>query len=445
MHAFMMKYSDHHNHEHQQHHNNLLQDNMHHHGGESSTSTSWSSTMMIVFSRILQVSSGLIAIFLAVLYLKQESLLYFPSVGGIPRRPSQNPKGYRSPSEYNIPFESHSITTADGVKIHAWLLLHPGSLQNKTPTILFFHGNAGNIGLRLPNANQMYHHLKANIVLVEYRGYGDSDDAKITEKGLQMDAEAAWEFFRSHSQIDPTRIFVFGRSLGGAVAFHLVRYVERLVDASLSSSSSSSSALVSSSSLHPLMGIMVENTFLSIGHMVNALMPFIAPLKFLILRMDWNNEKHAHDIVTPVLFLAGDQDELVPHHHMQRLHQLSSIKSQFAKMHIIRGGTHNDSWVKGGMDYFLQMREFMSQIMRRQEGLSSPLSSRTSSAAFTPNNSVRCIPESDDGVMDVIMGDDSNAGAIPIMPQNLLSMAKEATGSMKIVTSTKTMTNKKEE
>lgn len=114
-------------------------------------------------------------------------------------------------------------------------------------------------------------------------------------------------------------------------------------------------------------------------------------------------------------------------------------------MHIIRGGTHNDSWVKGGMDYFLQMREFMSQIMRRQEGLSSPLSSRTSSAAFTPNNSVRCIPESDDGVMDVIMGDDSNAGAIPIMPQNLLSMAKEATGSMKIVTSTKTMTNKKEE
>lgn len=410
--------------------------------------SSWPSSMLTIFSRLLQISSGLIAIFIAVLYIKQESLLYFPSVGGIPRRPSQNPKGYRSPAEYNIPFESHSITTADGVKIHAWLLLHPDSLQNKIPTILFFHGNAGNIGLRLPNANQMYHHLKANIVLVEYRGYGDSDDAKITEKGLQLDAEAAWEFFRSHSQIDPSRIFVFGRSLGGAVAFHLVRYVERLVDHSTSSSSSSSF-------LHPLMGVMVENTFLSIGHMVNALMPFIAPLKFLILRMDWNNEKHAHEIVTPVLFLAGDRDELVPHHHMQRLHQLSLIKSRFAKMHIIRGGTHNDSWVKGGMDYFLQMRDFMSHIMRRQDGVSSYCGVTSSTApdeaisiglsAPTPNNSVRCIDDLDDGVLDVALGEDVDAGAIPIMPKNLLSMAKEATGSVKAMASTKKVTSKKEE
>jgi pimeloyl-ACP methyl ester carboxylesterase len=412
--------------------------------------SSWSSTMLTIFSRLLQISSGLIAIFIAILYIKQESLLYFPSVGGIPRRPSQNPKGYRSPAEYNIPFESHSITTADGIKIHAWLLLHPDSLQNKIPTILFFHGNAGNIGLRLPNANQMYHHLKANIVLVEYRGYGDSDDAKITEKGLQLDAEAAWDFFRSHSQIDPSRIFVFGRSLGGAVAFHLVRYVERLVEQH-SSITSLTSSLTSLSIIHPLMGVMVENTFLSIGHMVNALMPFIAPLKFLILRMDWNNEKHAHEIVTPVLFLAGDRDELVPHHHMQRLHQLSSIKSRFAKLHIIRGGTHNDSWVKGGMDYFLQMREFMSQIMRRQDGVSSPLSVKSSTIAATgartPNNSVRCIADSDDGVMDVdMMGEDANAGAIPMMPKNLLSMAKEATGSsVKAMASTKQMTNKKEE
>jgi hypothetical protein len=203
------------------------------------------------------------------------------------------------------------------------------------------------------------------------------------------------------------------------------------------------------------MGVMVENTFLSIGHMVNTLMPFIAPLKFLILRMDWNNEKHAHEIVTPVLFLAGDRDELVPHHHMQRLHQLSLIKSRFAKMHIIRGGTHNDSWVKGGMDYFLQMRDFMSQIMRRQDGVSSScgVTSRTTSdeaisiglSAPTPNNSVRCIDDSEDGVLDVALGEDVNARAIPIMPKTLLSMAKEATGSVKAMTSTTKVTSKKEE
>lgn len=103
--------------------------------------------------RVGSASAGVLALAVALLYVKQDSLLYFPEIGEVPRRPSMNPRSYRSPSEYNIPFESHMIQCADGISIHAWLLLQKDS-TDKVPTILFFHGNAGNIGLRLPNAQK---------------------------------------------------------------------------------------------------------------------------------------------------------------------------------------------------------------------------------------------------------------------------------------------------
>lgn len=296
------------------------------------------------------------------------------------------------------------IKCTDGASIHAWLLLQPNSKATRRPTIIFFHGNAGNIGLRLPNAHQMYTRLNANILLVEYRGYGDSDSVKPTERGLKMDAEAALNFIAGHPQVDRERLFCFGRSLGGAVAFHLAKY----------------------SQVHrkPLAGIIVENTFLSISSMVDQLMPYVAPLKFLILRMDWGNEKVAPTVKTPVLYLAGDKDELVPHNHMLKLYEYSSKTSDLSQMHVIRGGTHNDSWMVGGGEYFEKFKAFMSQVVLNEDGKGdgefSSLSSLEGDASIQPS-------------VEVTMGQDGGTpgisvekNAIPIMPNNFVGIAKEA-------------------
>lgn len=384
--------------------------------------SSWSTTICKVMFRVGSVGVGMVAIVAGLLYAKQESLLYFPEIGGIPRRPSSNPRRYRSPSEYNLPFETHMIRCEDGVSIHSWLLLQPHSKSQRKPTIVFFHGNAGNIGLRLPNAHQMYNQLNANIFMVEYRGYGDSDSVKPTEAGLKLDAEAALDFITSHPQIDPQRIFCFGRSLGGAVAFHLAKHAE----------------------FHrkPLAGILVENTFLSIGTMVDQLMPLIAPLKFFVLRMDWGNDRIAPTIRTPVLYLAGDADELVPHNHMQRLFEYSSKSSIYNKMHIIKGGTHNDSWMVGGSIYFEKMRSFISHVMLLQEsdpclygGGGGGNNDNSVSSTWVENPSACVGTESGDSVLEVTMGQEGfvssttsiERNSIPIMPQNFLGMAKEAT------------------
>lgn len=336
------------------------------------------------------------------LQLYAESLLYFPEIGGIPRRPASNPRRYRSPSEYNIPFETHIIKCQDGVSIHSWLLLHPNSKAQRQPTIIFFHGNAGNIGLRLPNAQQMYSRLNANILMVEYRGYGDSDTVKPTETGLKLDAEAALNFITSHPQVDPQRIFCFGRSLGGAVAFHMAKYAE--------------------DHNKPLAGIILENTFLSISKMVDQLMPFVAPFKFLVLRMDWGNDKIAPYIKTPVLYLAGDSDELVPHDHMTRLFEYSSKASVYAKMHIIKGGTHNDSWMVGGAEYFDNIRSFLTHIMNE---IARDVNDHTSTGSLETSEPT-IISQS----VEVTMGQEGGTAhmennAIPIMPKFFVGIAKE--------------------
>ena len=135
--------------------------------------------------RIGTVAVGLVAVVGGLLYYKQESLLYFPEIGGIPRKPSHNPRGYRSPGERQLPYKDCDVVCADSVHIHAWLI----NFDKDAPTIIFFHGNAGNIGLRIPNMLQMRATLACNIMMVEYRGYGESDNVPPSEEGLKLDAQ----------------------------------------------------------------------------------------------------------------------------------------------------------------------------------------------------------------------------------------------------------------
>ena len=77
-----------------------------------------------------------------------------------------------SPSILRLPYESHFIQTIDGVTINVVLIKQDPDKISSVPTIVYLHGNAGNVGHRLQNVHEMYHYLSCNILLVEYRGYG---------------------------------------------------------------------------------------------------------------------------------------------------------------------------------------------------------------------------------------------------------------------------------
>lgn len=302
--------------------------------------------------------------------------------------------------------------------------------------------------------------------MVEYRGYGNSDTVKPNEAGLKLDAEAAYRYLlhynninnnnynnhnshhptASYTNIDTQKIFVFGRSLGGAVAFHLASYAESIQS--------------------PLAGVMVENTFTSISQMVDQLMPAIAPLKFLVLRMKWDSNNIAPLLYTPILYLAGENDELVPHSQMLDLYTRSrGGNCVYSKIHVIEGGTHNDSWVQGGLEYYRVMKAFMSYVMLNGEGLflksrdvsSSSFEDGMGSTATTGSTTTTgtTTTSTKSTSMEVTMGGESQKStstttssgttkSIPIMPSGILGMAKEV-ASQSLSSSNTASTDKKKE
>ncbi|KAG7393100.1 Alpha/beta hydrolase domain-containing protein 13 [Phytophthora pseudosyringae] len=272
---------------------------------------------------------------LFLLYMYQDRLLYFPTIPGASKFTKDNPPGYRHPGEFSIDYEDLMIPCRDGVKINAWLMKQKE--HTARPTLIFFHGNAGNIGYRLPNAVQLFRKLGVNILLVDYRGFGHSEGSP-SEEGLKIDAEAALDAMYARTDIDTSKLVVFGRSLGGAVSVYLAEKEPSRVAA-----------------------VVLENTFLSISAMVDALMPFLTYVKPLVLRMDWDSERAIQKLKQPVLFIAGMQDELVPHFHMERLRSLAT-SSQRVVWYPVPGGTHNDSWLRGGDKYYSELRGFLDAL-----------------------------------------------------------------------------------
>lgn len=97
--------------------------------------------------------------------------------------------------------------------------------------------------------------------------------------------------------------------------------------------------------------VVLENTYTSIGDMVDTLMPFLSPLKDHLLKIKWDSDNKIQHLTQPIFFISGDSDELVPTSQMVKLHELAT-KSRLSVFFSVRGGTHNDTWEKAGLMYY---------------------------------------------------------------------------------------------
>eukprot|EP00823_Brevimastigomonas_motovehiculus_P002608 TRINITY_DN1572_c5_g1_i1.p1 TRINITY_DN1572_c5_g1~~TRINITY_DN1572_c5_g1_i1.p1 ORF type:complete len:444 (+),score=100.23 TRINITY_DN1572_c5_g1_i1:54-1334(+) len=279
----------------------------------------------------------LLIAFILYLYFYQEQLLFQPCPHPQYILPCQNPEGFRDPAEYDIPYENLYFTTPDHFKLHAWLLKQKDA--SKCPTILWFHANAANMGFRMPNLVQLYHKCNVNIFIFSYRGYGESQGTP-TEHGVCLDAETAWKELCKRTDIDPNNVFFFGRSLGGAVALSLL-------------------AGLLKNENHKIRGVVLENTFSSISEMVDSVFPYLRYVKTLILRLRFPSKDWISSISTPMLFVSGQQDELVPPTQMQSLFDAAGTKD---KTMATFQGTHNDTWLRGGEAYWQAWNTFIRRL-----------------------------------------------------------------------------------
>ena len=90
------------------------------------------------------------------------------------------------PENYNLIYDDVYFKTEDDLTLHGWFIYG----KNTNKTILWFHGNAGNISHRVHNIKEMLNVINVNIFIFDYRGYGNSE-GKPSEEGTYTDSKAA--------------------------------------------------------------------------------------------------------------------------------------------------------------------------------------------------------------------------------------------------------------
>ena len=278
---------------------------------------------------------GLIAAF-------QERIIYLPVIPG-----DKFGRAYPAlPDRYNLPYEDVWMVAADGTRLHGWLMLQTRSgASSSVPTLLFLHENAGNIAHRLPNLVAVFNQLRCNVFILSYRGFGASGGSP-SEAGLRQDARAALGYLLRRPEVDASRIVLFGRSLGGAVALDL------FADAGLPSRPAA---------------CIVENTFTSIADMAGIIFPPLrwavrprwSPVRSLI-RNNWESLRRVKELPpdAPVLFVSSGRDELVPPSHMRALFE--GCPSDAKDWVYYPNGGHMDLWFHNAPGYWRRLSDFIA-------------------------------------------------------------------------------------
>lgn len=273
---------------------------------------------------VLSSIAGVVAVayvaFVGLLYVMQDRLVYFPTRELI-----------ATPRDRGMDYEELSLLTDDGVKLHAWFIPAPEARA----VLLYFHGNAGNISHRLDRI-ALFQRLKLSVLIVDYRGYGQST-GRPSEEGTYRDAMAAWKHLTAERGIAPGKIVVFGRSLGAAVAAWLATQV-------------SPGAVI------------LESGFTSVPDLGAEVYPWL-PVRWLA-RFNYPVKEYLTKIHRPVLIIHSREDELIPFRHGQELYAAAHPPKQFLE---IRGG-HNDAYFLTGADYARGVDQFLIQSLARAAG-----------------------------------------------------------------------------
>jgi len=231
-----------------------------------------------------------------------------------------------TPEDIGLTYENIFFKTQDGLRLHGWFVPAVQAPQQAV-TCLFFHGNAGNINNRLEKI-QMLFDLGMNVFIFDYRGYGISQGCP-SEKGIYLDAMAAFDYLTGRRDIRHDRILAYGASLGGAAATELALH-------------------------RPVKGLVLHSTFTSAKDVGKKILPF-AP-RFLI-RTDMGVIGRVPQISIPKLIIHSPQDEVIPYEMGERLFEAAAGPKEFLRL----DGAHNDNHVASYDVYMKGMREFLGK------------------------------------------------------------------------------------
>lgn len=249
-------------------------------------------------TNVIALVASFYLVFVGALFFFQRNLLYYPD-DSVP-----------SPVASGVP-EMSPVTaeTGDGLALRSWYR----AAEEGRPTVVFFHGNAGNIGSR---GFKVRSYLDAGfgVLLVGYRGYGGNPGSP-TEQGLYADGRAALEFLDGEGVA--ARLWVlYGESLGSGVAVRMA--AER-------------------ASTDPVGALVLEAPFSSIVDVASHHYPYV-PVGWLI-KDRFDSAAVIADVRAPVLIVHGREDRTIPMKFGARLFEAAVEPKE---SHWLEGADHNN-------------------------------------------------------------------------------------------------------
>jgi abhydrolase domain-containing protein 13 len=305
-------------------------------------------------------TSVVTAAVIAVFWMIQDSLVY---------KPTSVWRG--SPKSSGMPnFDDVSYVTKDGVEITGWFIKQAEDVYRDARTLIYFHGTDKNASFRLKKVIGFHSTCGCNILLLSYRGYGLSTGSP-NQKGVCIDAESAFEYLQARGDVDVSpggKLWVFGESLGGAVAVHFTTVYEKHVNA-----------------------LVLENTFTSLLDMIKLEFPILGFFRYLS-RNRWQSNKLIPNLSLPVMFLSGARDSYIPPAMMRKMYELAA-RARIREFVEFERGTHNQTWTLDG--FYESIAAFMNRVDSLSASVSTPVTSPVSSA--TP--SLASSESGEDGAM----------------------------------------------
>jgi fermentation-respiration switch protein FrsA (DUF1100 family) len=272
--------------------------------------------IMGVFITIFAIIAAVYIGLSVMLFLMQSRILYQP----------MREYDY-TPSDYGLDYEAVSLATPDGVTLAGWYI----PAEKAEWTVLFCHGNAGNISHRLDTL-QMFHELDLNCLIVDYRGYGQST-GRPTEIGTKIDMLAGFQWLVEEKRLRPEQIILFGRSLGGSVAAMIAKDVNPG-------------------------GLVLESVFTSFNDIGAHYYPWL-PVR-LFSRFNYNTLEAVKQVTCPVLVIHSPEDEIIPYKFGQQIFAVANEPKQFVDL----AGTHNEGFYDNADLYKQIWRNWLDQLKR---------------------------------------------------------------------------------
>ena len=267
---------------------------------------------------VVWLGAGALAAMLALLWLVQRRLVYFPLLQDVP------PVATTLPGAEDVIFE-----TADGLRLNGWFA--SGTHAHGRATVLVFNGNAGDRSFRAPLAAALTE-LGLSVLLFDYRGYG-RNPGRPSEQGLLADARAARAYVAARADVDPARLVYFGESLGAAVALALA--VEQ-----------------------PPAALVLRSPFTSLADMGRVHYPLLPAGLLLWDRFDSLGQ--VGRLTCPVLIIAGEQDRIVPPEQSRRLYE--AARGPNTRFVLVPGADHNDFELLAGGRLIDALRRFLDEV-----------------------------------------------------------------------------------